>query len=65
MVGKKVVLKNAKLGHFHKWSQVFFIFFLCYFANVKHLMHYPLGLGNKYRFLDTNRFSFLQTDIDS
>jgi len=22
-------------------------------------------LGNKYRFLDINRFSFLQTDIDS
>jgi len=24
-----------------------------------------LGLGNKYRFLDISRFSFLQTDIDS
>jgi len=26
---------------------------------------YSVGLGNKYRFLDINRFSFLQTDIDS
>jgi len=24
-----------------------------------------VGLGNKYRFLDINRFSFLRTDIDS
>jgi len=31
----------------------------------KSLYSFWLGLGNKYRFLDINRFSFLQTDIDS